>query len=260
MSTYTFNWIDLKDKFLDLAKTRAWSSQDDIANVVLGGGSWSGGTVADTVGWLENGYRAPEFSTQEDVGDYSRRRRRAHWDSEDGDIDVARLVGGADDFYLTRADREGKQGLSIEVEIGFRGGVRASTIARYGAWVTSFVGALESRGYDLEVAIVSSATGVIRGGGSTDLRIVVKRPNEASDFTSWSALFAPTCHRHLIFTARGMAADLAGQEGGCGGSNHYGWTVRYDKDNNTVRIGCASEGNDDPTQQLTAQAKAAGLL
>jgi hypothetical protein len=93
-----------------------------------------------------------------------------------------------------------------------------------------------------------------------ELKVRVKQVNERADFRSWSAIFAPSGHRHLIFCARSIHAEDIGRRvhTGMGGSEHKAWKVERDGD--VIRLDCNSFGSEDPTATLEAQAKAAGIL
>ena len=82
--------------------------------------------------------------------------------------------------------------------------------------MAGLLGRWSPTGYDLEVDMWIPLDGLFQAGagrlyGKRDnVLIRVKRPNEVSDFTEWSALFAPTGYRHLGFCAKLVAGDKIG--------------------------------------------------
>lgn len=262
----TILWHDVRERFTQLADGGGWKSQPTLERHGEMWRSsrkdgWNGGSLDDTRRWLAEGYHSPLFATQDLAPQRNRRRRRAHWSADDGDVDVGRLYGGSDEFYLTRGARDSRPGMTVEVEYAFASIVGAKVIEQYGAWVASLIGTLESKGYDLEVALSSTVDNAwARGSERMVTRVVVKQRNEVSDFASWSVLFSPTGFRHLFFTALGLAGDQAKRQchATLGTPITSGWSVKVE--DGTIRIGCDRRGSGDPQSILTAKAQEAGLL
>ena len=238
---------------------------------------WTGGSHGDTLDNLRNGYRAEEFIHSAAYVPMAPKKRPTWNDEPDGDLDMSRLYGGYDDYYMVQADQEKKPGIRMMIEFAFAAGVANSTIQKYGAWVAGLIGALESTGYDLEVDMWIPLDGLFqadRGGddyyGNRDnVLIRVKRPNEVSDFTEWSALFAPTGYRHLGFCAKMVAGDKIGLvcSSGLGMTlGGQGWGLEYSPEDSVLKIrvdqrGHGMFGGDAfPVERLNEQAVALGLI
>ena len=234
---------------------------------------WDGGSYGATLDNTRNGFRAPEF---EHSAEYVMlgQKKRPSWDDEpDGDLDMGRLYGGYDDYYMVPADDEKKPGIRVMIEFAFACGVSNDTIEQYGAWVAGLLGALEQTGYDLEVDmwIPLDSLFINQGGGSMrdNVLVRVKRQNEVSDFTEWSALFGPTGYRHLGFCAKLVAGDKIGLKCASGLGQTLGgtgWGLEYDPQESILKIrvdqrGSGMYGGDAfPVARLNAQAVELGLI
>lgn len=281
------DWSDVKDRFLaSVEKGENWASQPTMNSKLrayhrdpyANGDGWDGGTAADTLKYLREGFHAPEFAHAAEYVPTADKMRNT-WNMEEGDVDIFRLAAGRDDFYLGPQKRLSKPGLRIQIEFAFAWSVSSKTIQEYGAWCAGFIGALESEGYDLVVDMWIPLDDLFEGDGGYDYEkgkygescrsnvlIRVKRPNELSDFTEWSSLFGPTGYRQLGFTAKCVAGDKIGKKAvstlGCtiGGKT---WGVVYDKDEALVQITCNQRAGGReklPTAAMNEQARKAGLL
>lgn len=235
---------------------------------------WEGGSHGETLDNLRNGYRAPEFAHSAAYVPMAPKKRPTWSDEPDGDMDMSRLYGGYDEYYMTPAEEEKKPGIRVMIEFAFACGVSNSVIEQYGAWVAGLLGALEMTGYDLEVDMWIPLDGLFSdrdyGEGNRDnVLIRVKRPNEVSDFTEWSALFAPTGYRHLGFCAKMVAGDKIGIKcsGGLGSTlGGQTWGLEYDTENSILKIRVDQRGsglyggNKFPTEALNKQAVELGLI
>lgn len=282
-------WGDIKRAYLRYVERGGyWASQPAMGRRLQryhrepykthnegGGGQegWEGGTPAQTLGWVRHGYHAPQFAHSADIVPRSIRRRNS-WNRDDGDIDVARLVAGRDDYYLGSTKREARPSLHVQLEYAFAWTVGSGTIEAYGAWVAGFLASLEASGYDLVVDVWMPLNAVFAGQDRdddshtfrTNILIRVKRQNEVSDFTEWSALFSPTGYRHLGFTAIAVAGDKVGKRI----QSYFGqtvtgksWGVDYDREDQTVMITVNQRaGGKDafPVDRLNTQAAKAGLI
>jgi hypothetical protein len=238
--------------------------------------SWVGGSHGQTLDWLRNGYRAPEFEHSAAYVPLGERKRPTWHDEPDGDLDIGRLYGGFDDHYLVPAEQEKKPGIRVMIEYAFACGVSSKTIEQYGAWVAGLLGALESTGYDLTVDMWIPLDGLFQSSRNDyynmtrdNVLIRVKRQNEVSDFTDWSALFAPTGYRHVGFCAKMVAGDKIGEKcyEGLGTTlGGKGWGLVYDEEESILKIqvdqrGHGMYGGDAfPKDRLNEQAVKLGLI
>lgn len=245
--TIKIDWATVKHRFIDSVrhgKPWAQAQQKRLEGLYIDPytvDSWVGGSGAQTLRWLDDGYTAPELQAAADAVPTSE-RSRAGWSEEDGDIDVGRLVGGYDDFYLEVSPSETKPGLKLTADVFFAALVSADTVKAYGAWLAGLIAALESNGYDMEIGLCTPVEQLYDGAkGRQNVEIRVKRAGEMSDFTEWSALFAPTGLRHIVFTAFGVASESIGKKQTSFMSmslnkRQIDWSVSYDPIENHLHV------------------------
>lgn len=225
--------------------------------------SWEGGSASDTVRWMDEGYKAPEFKNAGRLVNDSKKRRRTYRD-DDGYLNLDRLYAGEEKFLERKEKRNVKPGMTIRVQYAFACAVNAEDIRKYGAFVAGLCGALEKQGIDLEVTVDSMLDGLYREkrGVRSTVRCLVKKRGQKSRFHSWSCLFSPTGYRHIMFHAYHVAGakenlhcvpslgtTLAGQK----------WGVEYDRENNEVTITCNQRAKID-LDALNNDAKKHGLI
>jgi hypothetical protein len=264
------DWADVKHRYIDSVRHgKRWTQAmqdtlDGLHAAPYQANEWAGGSGADTLGWLDDGYRAPEFADATNVVPTTE-KVRVGWSEEDGDVDVGRLYGGYDDFYLATAPASTRPGLRVIVDCFFAALVKPKTVADYGAWVAGLIGRLEAQGYDLEVDLSGRVTQLYEGSkGRQDVEIRVKRSGELSDFTEWSALFAPTGTRHLVFTAFGVASEKVGKRQTsfmCMSLERSAFGVEYDEVENVLRITAGQRhGGAFPAEVMNEKLNASGLI
>lgn len=223
---------------------------------------------ADIQHWFANGFRSEEFENLAERVPAALAHRPT-WNEEEGDVEVARLVGGWDDFYMGPVQRPSKPGVRVQIEMAFAAGVDQKTIEQYGAWVNSLLGSMEAYGIDMVVDLWIPLDNLFEGDSSdvrTNVLIRVKNANEVSDFTDWSILFSPAGYRQVGFAAKCVAGDKIGKRV----TSHYGmtiggktWGLEYDRDESTVRITAnqrAYAGEAIPFEALTELAVKEGLI
>lgn len=264
-NTVTLEWGEVKELFLRTADGDYLTRMNkDVLRRVRGcwaNVEWAGGTLDQTREWLRDGYHHQQLALSP-LETAPRQRRRFSWGCEDGEPDPSRILGGADDLYLERCSRPAQTGLTVRVGFGFGARVGAATIAKYGAWVASLLGSLEAEGYDLEVTVSHYAQGVLANEPSalTTTHVQVKRPNELSDFSSWSALFSPTGWRHLYFMAIVLTAERLGRHARhtLGVGLHREWAIR--QDGSEITIEADYGGSKGGVEILNTQARELGLI
>lgn len=269
------DWSDVKDRFLrSVDKGENWPTQpvmnEKLRNLhrdPYAQDQWEGGSGAETLQYLREGFRAPEFLNAAEYVPTAQKTRNV-WNEEDGDVDSGKLLAGDDDFFLGAQKRLSKPGLRVQIEFAFAWSVNAKVIQEYGAWCAGFLGALESEGFDLVVDMWIPLDNLYVGDRDvrSNVLIRVKRPNEVSDFTEWSALFGPTGYRQLGFTAKCVAGDKIGKQAvswlgtTIGGKS---WGVEYDVQDALVMITANQRAGGSerlPKDKLNREAIEAGLL
>jgi hypothetical protein len=226
--------------------------------------SWIGGSYADTVRFMEGGYKAPEFRAKGAYVRDSKKKRRTYRD-DDGNLNLDRLYAGEEKFFEKREKRDVKPGVTVNVEYAFAAMVSHEDVRKYGAFVAGMISALEKKGFDLEVNVDSILDDLFQRDTPktrTTVRCNVKKRGQKSRFHSYSCLFAPTGYRHVMFHAYHVAGAKIGKTPrGTLGMTIGGrqWGVEYDRKANVVTIRCNQRSSID-LDKLNADAKACGLL
>src|SRR4051812_23580158 len=102
--TVELEWSDVKRRFIDSVrhgKTWRQAQQRKLSGLYEAPyevNEWEGGSGAYTLGVLDEGFFSEDLQTTPEIA--VAERVRVGWTEEDGDIDVGRLFGGYDDFYL----------------------------------------------------------------------------------------------------------------------------------------------------------------
>jgi hypothetical protein len=147
---FRIEWADVKRRFIDsvrhgkpwapgaAARAAASSTHPYAVN------EWHGGSGAQTLEWLDNGYFAPELQAAAEIVPETTRVAPG-WSEEDGDIDVGRLYGGYDDFYLEVSPSDTKPGLTLTADVFFAAARPQSTVKAYGAWLAGLISTLWRR-------------------------------------------------------------------------------------------------------------------
>ena len=270
----TIQWCDLKAAFTAAVedgttignqpingKIRSWSSEPMRSD------EWDGGSAADTMKHIRQGYFAEAFGHSAEYAALSN-KRHFNYNEDEGELDLDRVFDGHDAIFLDREERESRPGLRLMIEFSFSWTTPAETISQYGAWVASLIKSLESSGFDLVVDLWLNLDHLfVRDAWDTHSNIFlrVKQENERSNFTDWSALFAPTGFRHLGFLTLALAAEKEGRKLLDGYGNTVGdkdWGVTYDRDNQNVTINVNQRSGDEflPIDKLNDSAIEQGLI
>jgi hypothetical protein len=222
----------------------------DLTSSSLNGGTFAGDSIEGMRDKLANGYSVPG---QKIHGKNTRDRRRLRYSEDDGDLEYGRILAGDDAIYVKRSPRKRQRGIKLEVELGFRGGVPPSVIADYAVWLGELISGLEGGGFQTQIDVASRCTNAVRGA-RLDALIRVKRFGQRGSMKSWSALLSPGGFRHLVFTARLLAADKAGQAcKSMGGSIHPSWDLSWDPKDRKLTVRCNSNAGSFPAADMSAK-------
>jgi hypothetical protein len=222
-----------------------WTSTD--------GPRWTGASSNDMKTWIRSGFHVPGIENASPELIPTRQRRKLKF-SEDGELQLDLALSGFDYPFLEWEKRERKPGMKIEVGMCFASSTDAPVVVAYERWVAQLISTLEEFGYDLEVNIVSPVDNSWIGNPGREKTIIrVKRENEASDFSEWSALFSPGGYRHLVFLATIMGADENGQDitTGLGTCFTTAWEVSLDGDTRVMEIGNPMTPRDFPEASMS---------
>lgn len=276
IETIRLDWADLKRRLLDsLERGKPWRQAQQGTLLAMhrdpyAASEWQGGSGAQTLDWLRNGFFAEELQAAAETVRVAT-SVRSGWSEDDGDVDAGRLYGGFDDFYYEVSPSDAKPGLRIEVDMFFAALCEASTLKMYGAWVAGLIGSLEANGYDVEVDLILPVRALYEGAQARarqDVAITVKRAGELSDFTEWSACLSPVGTRVLMFTAFGVASEKIGKRQTTHmsmslPSDERGWGVKFDREANVLRVTADQRQSGEhafPTDRMNGQLRTAGLV
>lgn len=282
MRNVVIEWGDVKDRVMrSMRGGESWSSQPAMDSVLRAmhqepyRAVWNtgkdsrtpGDAPATLLGYLDDGFRAEEFANSAERVPAAL-QHRATWSEEDGDIDVGRLYGGHDDFMLGMVERPTKPGVRVQIEYAFAAGVPNATIAEYGAWGAGLLGSMEQYGFDMVVDVWIPLDNLYQGDSNvrSNVLVRVKRANEVSDFTEWSAIFSPAGYRTIGFSAKCVAGDRIGKTAKHDLGTTVGgktWNLIYEPEESLVMITVnqrASGSESFPAERLTKLAQEAGLI
>jgi hypothetical protein len=199
---------------------------------------WYGASGQEMKTWINSGFHVPGIENANPDLIPHRKRRRMRF-GEEGELQVDLALSGYDYPFLEWEKRERKPGMRLEIAVSFSAITNASVIAQYQRWIAQAISTLEETGYDLEVNLSNEVDNSwMRSYGREKTMIRVKRENEAIDFAQWSALFSPGAFRHLMFLAKIIGADEAGQDAdhGLGSPIGLDWKVTLDEITSTLSI------------------------
>lgn len=267
-------WPEVKSAYIAAVENRVTIGNQPINNKIrkwhddpLYDDGWEGTSAAKQKQYVTSGYFAKTFSHSADYAALSSKQHFTY-NEEDGELDLDRVFDGHDSIFLNREQRESRPGLRLMVEFSFSWATSAECISQYGAWVASLVKTLESSGYDLVLDVWINLDHLFVGDRYTDhtnIFLRVKQENEQSNFTEWSALFAPAGYRHLGFLAKCLAGEKIGKTvtdsfgSTMGGKD---WGVSYDRENQLVTINVNQRAGEDllPIDKLNKTAIEEGLI
>lgn len=260
---HTIAYSDLAQTWLALDESvDALPSRQQLAGAQIRGfdKSFAGDTREEMRDRVSNGYLADGMTLK--PGANTRPRRKLRFD-EEGEIQVDMALSGHDTPFLAWGKRERTPGLRLDVELAVRASTPPTVLTDYANWLSSLVAGLQSKGYDLEINVVSRANGVVfqTPKSRVDVGVRVKRFGRKSDLKSWGAILSPGGFRRLIFLARIMACEAHGKVAspGFGGSFGKSWGLELDPKTRTLTVKCAAQTTRFPREQLDAQLAELGI-
>lgn len=263
-------WADVKRQFVSCVRDGARWNQPQGERLArlhadpARSDRWEGGSGAFTLGVLENGFHSPAF-TANPARIPQAQKRRGKWNPHAGRPSGFKLQVGDPNFRKRRVRQSRKPSIRVKVQAAWSGAVNVQDIAAYGACVAGLLRSLEQQGFDLTVdlwicldRLFSDRTG---SGQRENVYVRVKRSGQRADFTEWSGVFGPTGYRHLIFTAKCVAADKLGLRAtsSLGGCIRSAYGITYDRAAGEIEITCSQNGSFD-ADSFRQQAKDAGLI
>jgi hypothetical protein len=143
------------------------------------------------------------------------------------------------------------------MEIGSQAGINAETVNAYNTWLCQVAYSLETAGIDTEINVAYTCNGLFnetnRGLSRTVIR--VKKENEATDFTAWSAMLSPAAFRGIMFAATAVHANAKGFtcSSGLGRGTSRSWKVWYDENSAKLKVQCDFDGRSFPREEMDRQ-------
>lgn len=202
--------------------------------------SFYGCTTEEMKTWLDSGYRVGGLDGVTPSLTPDRKRRRLRFQDE-GELQLDLAMSGFDYPFLEWEKRERKPGMRVEVGITFNAYTSSEMLSAYQTWIARALYTLEEHGIDTEIVLKMRASDSMPRKPSVmhETFVRVKKENELTDFTSWSAAFSPGGKRHLGFLTQVMSIDQLGQDISSGLGSAAGgraFQVRWDADTRTLHI------------------------
>ena len=262
----TLDYADVKQKFLDTVSgringlnsrrwgtlvSREWKSQSD----------WVGCTIDDMRSWLSRGFQVEGLRNVSADVNPNRKARKLKY-SEEGEMQIDLMLSGFDYPFLEWDRREKKPGMRINIGLNYNASTDIGPMIEYQKWVAQALYSIESQGIDAEVNLKISVRDLYIGGPKKqEILIRVKKENEASDFTNWSAMFSPGGFRQLGFTALIMTADAGGWTvtdylGGTDDSKSTKFDASWNEESQTLDIKLNSSAREFPAEEMTTKLRA----
>jgi hypothetical protein len=262
------DFLDIKDKFLSVldgipgydsgVNVNNWKRYHSMWSESKNS-DWSGATGEDMRAWISRGFHV-EGLRNVGIDIHPERMRRKLKYSEEGEMQIDLMLSGFDYPFLEWEKREKKPGMRIDIGLCFNAHIDVKVIAAYSKWIAQALYAIELQGIDAEVNLAMVTRGTYRSRPIlTRTLIRVKKENEASDFTNWSAMFSPAGFRMLGFTAFNEIGDRNGWEalsslGSAEGSNS--WNVGWDEESRILRISEDQRGSVFPAEIMSDKLRA----
>jgi hypothetical protein len=265
--TWLIDWSELRDKVIDAQNGKRVceiaENQKQFKEYVTPTGSrakWTGYGTEEIKRWIVSGYQVQGLI----LGDPPvpiRDKRKLRFNEDEGEFHYDLAMSGDDNYFSEWTKREIIPGLAVEAEISFVCSTDNKILTDYFAWICRAVYSLEENGVDCQVSLTMTMPNVFGGYGDPKRRTIVrvKKENEISDFTFWSAMISPACFRTFGFCAQTLNADAHGRKVSSGQGSNSGsrqWSVKFNPDRRVMEIKCPYSGGgysfpeEDMTRQL----------
>lgn len=260
--SWLIDWDELRDISLAALDGKKVAQKERhqrlIADDYLKPGKWEGYETEDVRRWITSGFQVPGLI----LGDPPvpiRDKRRLIFSEEGDEFHYDRAMSGEDNVFSEWTKRQVIPGLAVEAEISFSASVDNEVLRNYFSWICRAVYSLEENGVDCQVSLTMTMDRVFEGNTRRRRTIVrVKKEQEVSDFSYWSAMISPASFRTFGFIAQTLNADRNGDNvsTGQGGNGGSGWYVRFDPVRQVMEIssdymgGGYSFPEEDMTRQL----------
>ena len=265
---FTIDFSALKNQWLAYVDGRLTPESPWLAQAVQDWktarpGGWSGGNAKQVAEWCRDGYSAGELAG--DFGEYheTRDRRRLVF-GETGELHADLAMSGFDYPFQEWTPRRRKPGLAVHIEFTFAASTPAKVVEEYGRWIAQMVQRFETSGFDLEVSLSIPGIGTYQDDRTRKdvTHIRLKRENEASDFSDWSAMFSPGGFRVLGFTALALGGvfhktEVCSSLGMPDGKGQ--WNIEWSPETRLLNVRCPNHSDSFPADKLTKQLETVGV-
>jgi hypothetical protein len=213
IDVFNVDWNELKETMLRCTKGQLPAIRSHNASLfnrwlTQPQSRWTGFTKQDVQRWLVQGYKLDGLNFDNPPIPIREKRRLLFTDDGD-EFHLDRALSGEDTFTSEWTKREVIPGLAIEAEIGLSAATSSKVMTAYFQFLCRAIYALEQAGVDLQVTLNLTCCELF-GRSSTQIystKLRVKRENEASDFSAWSAMLSPAAMRAYGFCAQVLHAD-----------------------------------------------------
>jgi hypothetical protein len=269
VNNFNIDWNDLKQTMLNITERKMPAMRAHNVSLMDGwlnspNRSWTGFSASDVKRWLTRGYQLDGLNFDNPPIPI-REKRRLIFNEDGEEFHLDRAYSGEDSVFSEWTTREVIPGLAIEAEIGLSAATSNSVMTAYFQFLCRAVYALEQAGVDLQVTLNLTCMDLYGRDSNTiySTKIRVKRENEATDFSNWSAMFSPAAMRAYGFCAQVHHTDSAKVD--C--PAYMGlyavpflkdWAVDWDAENARIHIRAVQhQAQEFPTEYMETQLREA---
>jgi hypothetical protein len=160
------------------------------------------------------------------------------WTDDEGEYDHSEFLSGEPEFYLDRRIEKSKPGIYIEVGLCYVWSAPLELIADFGRWVGQAIQAIQTRGFDICLDIVTPGTNAYPGETATYFRnaVTVKRFGEVLNARDFNVMFLGEGFRQLLFSYIALPEKREGIPiaGNMGQPLHTDWVVEFNPESRTL--------------------------
>ena len=262
VNEFSVDWAELRNRISNFIETgkgapkpaknkRVWED-----NLTGSREEWQGFSGRQLNGWLKQGFQTDSLKGLEEFNPPIREKRRLIF-TEDGDEFHLDLALSGEEKYLSEwTKRESIPGVSLDIEIGSNAGVSAATVNAFNVWACKIAFSLETAGIDCEINVGYSCNGLfVEDSRQSRTLIRVKKENEATDFSAWSAMLSPAAFRGIMFAATAVHAEARNItcEYGLGRGINRQWRCFYDEADSKLKVQADFDGREFPEESMNAQ-------
>lgn len=207
---------------------------------------WVGCTISQVQEWLANGFTVEGLAGIDPSLIPAKPKRRLRYAEEGDEMLIDLVMMGVDEHFVTVDRKPGKPGLRVEIMMAFSSSVDPQLVIEYERFAARMLQTFDEHHIDVEIDLINQTTKLSRESNENvwTTAIRVKNAGEASDISSWSAMFSPGGFRQLVFLSKIHHCDAIGHSI----NFHLGYPVTtsfdvlYNEETNTLRLTNANGG------------------